>query len=249
MITLTSYGAMIPPRTYIPEIHDVHPGMECELDRLLAALPVSARSLSALLVVPDWGGRHPLDAHPAFVSRLRDFPGMKVLHGLTHSLGHDGWNRIFYGTENHAEFAALSAVAARDRLTMAIMRYQEAFQKSPSWFCAPRWQQNAAVRRTLAEMGFEGYMLGSRYEKVDGTRLSVPAICFDDGGHAWRHAAGRVQRGFQIRRWLAAGTPFRLTLHPNDLSDPQTWAQATGLITALEENGWQPLAFNRSLFG
>jgi uncharacterized protein len=240
---------MIPPRTYIPEIHDVHPGMECELEQLLAALPGNARPLSALLVVPDWGGRQPLHAHPAFVSRLRDFPGMKVLHGLTHSLGHDVWNRFFYGTENHAEFAALSAVAAHERLTRAMALHEDAFQESPTWFCAPRWQQSAAVRRTLAELGLEGYMLGSRYEKVDGTRLDVPAICFDDGGHAWRRAAGRVQRGLMIRSWLAAGTPFRLTLHPNDLSDPQTWAQVTGLITALEENGWQAMAFNRSLLG
>ena len=240
---------MIPPRTYIPEIHDVHPGMERGLDRLLEALPEHARPLSAMLVVPDWAGLHPLHAHPAFVSRLRDFPGMKVLHGLTHTLGRDWWNTLSYGTENHAEFAALSAVEARDRLTRAKAGFEAAFQESPSWFCAPRWQQSAAVRRTLAEMGFEGYMLGCGYERIDGARARIPAICFDDGGHAWRRAAGRVQRGFLIRRWLAAGTPFRLTLHPNDLLDPQTWSQATGLITALEENGWQPQAFNRSLFG
>lgn len=235
------------PHTYIPEIHDVHPGMEREFDRLLAALPESARPLSALLVVPDWAGKFPLARHPAFATRLREFPGMKVLHGLTHTLGSDWWNTLSYGTENHAEFAALTAAEARERLTRGIAVFEEALGEIPSWFCAPRWQQNAAVRQTLGDLGFEGFMHGSRYESLDGTRMVLPAICFDDGGLAWRRSAGRVQRGLSIRRWLAAGTPFRLTLHPNDLLDPKTWRQATDLIAALQENGWQPLAFNRSL--
>lgn len=235
------------PRTFIPEIHDVHPGMEREMDLLLDALPEKARPLSALLVVPDWAGKFPLASHPAFAARLREFPGMKVLHGLTHTLGRDWWNTFSYGTENHAEFAALTDAQARDRLMRGITGFEDALGETPTWFCAPRWQQNAAVRRTLAGLGFEGFMLGSRYESVRGTRLTLPAICFDDGGLAWRRAAGRVQRGFSIRRWLARGTPFRLTLHPNDLLDPKTWRQATDLIAALQDNGWQPLGFNRSL--
>lgn len=238
---------MIPPRTYLPEIHDVHPGMERELDRLLEVLPEEARPLSSLLVVPDWSGRHPLSAHPAFSSRLRDFPGEKVLHGLTHSLGRDWWNTLAYGTENHAEFAALKAADAHERLSRGRRLFEDALGETPTWFCAPRWQQSAAVCEVLGQMGFQGYMLAGRYQAIDGARLSLPAICFDDGGLAWRRSAGRLQRAVMIRRWLAHGTPFRLTLHPNDLLDPKTWAQVIGLMTSLVENGWSPLAFHPSL--
>ena len=238
---------MIPPRHYIAEIHDVHPRMRPSLERLLAALPERARTHAPLLVVPDWAGDSALDRHPEFVALLHQFPGEKVLHGFTHSLGPDWWNRLAYGTENHAEFARLSPGQAIERLTRAHTLHRAAFG-TPRWFCAPRWQQNAAVRAALVQLGFEGFMLGGRYEKLCGSRAAIPAICFDDGGHAWRHVAGRLQRRTLIRRWLAIGTPFRLTLHPAELEDPKTWRQLTELIATLEGEGWQPLAFDDALF-
>lgn len=239
---------MIPPRSYLPEIHDVHPGMEPELDRLLAALPAEAQPLALLLVVPNWFGKFPLAKFPKFVDRLKNLPGEKVLHGFTHTLGRDWWNTICYGTENHAEFAALSQTAAHDRLEQSTKMLTDALGQKPRWFCAPRWQQNAAARSALAALGFHGCMLSGRCETFSGRRFDMPAICFDDGGLAWRHAGGRLHRGWLIRRWLAHDTPFRLTLHPNDLADPKTWRQATELIATLQERGWKPLAFTDALF-
>ncbi len=246
-LILTVAIPMIPPKRYIPEIHDVHPRMMPALERLLGALPDEASRLAPLLVVPDWAGDSALDCHPEFVEMLRQLQGEKVLHGLTHSLGPDWWNRFAYGTENHAEFASLSEDQATARLTTAHKLHTEAFGL-PRWFCAPRWQQNAIVKTVLGRLGFEGFMLGSRYEKLSGARAAIPAICFDDGGHAWRHVAGRLQRKAMIRRWLANNTPFRLTLHPADLEDPKTWQQLTELVATLKGEGWQPLAFDDALF-
>jgi|APGre2960657505_1045072.scaffolds.fasta_scaffold03165_7 predicted deacetylase len=239
---------MIPPRSYLPEIHDVHPGMAPELDRLLAALPAEAQPLALLLVVPNWFGQFPLAKFPKFVERLKNFPGEKVLHGFTHTLGRDWWNTICYGTENHAEFAAPSETVARTRLEQSAKMFADALGEKPGWFCAPRWQQNAATKAALAALGFHGFMLGNRCETLSGRRLEMPAICFDDGGLAWRHAGGRLHRGWLIRRWLAQETPFRLTLHPNDLLDPKTWRQATDFIATLQARGWKPLAFTDALF-
>lgn len=235
---------MIQPRTYIPEIHDVHPGMEGGLDRLLELLPASARIKATLLVVPDWSGCQSLTRHPGFSSGLRDFPGPKVLHGLTHSLGRDWWNTLAYGTENHAEFRGLDMAAARRRLDEGSRIFEDALGERPTWFCAPRWQQSAAVTQVLGGMGFTGWMRSDRYERISGGSLAIPAICFDEGSHAWRRAGGRMMRAVRIRRWLARETPFRLTLHPRDLHDPQTLAQITGLVSALEDKGWTPMAFD-----
>lgn len=239
---------MIPPKHYIPEIHDVHPGMLAALERLLAALPDAARNLAPLLVVPDWSGNSPLHRHREFIARLRQLPGEKVLHGLTHSLGPDWWNTLAYGTENHAEFASLTEAQAGERLRSGVDLLTQAFGQAPRWFCAPRWQQNAAVEKALTALGFEGFMLAGRYEKVSGQRVQIPAICFDDGGHAWRHVAGRLQRKSMIRRWLANDTTFRLTLHPADLEDAKTWQQFTDLVATLEGEGWSPRAFDERLF-
>lgn len=237
-------GIMIPPLTYIPEIHDVHPGMEGGLDRLLGLLPEKARTRAALLVVPDWSGCQPLTRHPRFSASLRDFPGPKVLHGLTHTLGRDWWNTLAYGTENHAEFRTLDQADARSRLHEGARIYEDALGEMPAWFCAPRWQQSAAVRQVLGGMGFTGCMHSDRYEWISGGSLAIPALCFDEGAHAWRRVGGWMMRSVLIRRWLARGSPFRLTLHPRDLQDPQTLAQITGLISALEDNGWTAMAFD-----
>jgi len=239
---------MIPPRCYVPEIHDVHPGMAADLGRLVEAFPPAARPLAMMLVVPDWSGRYPLATHPAFVQRLKEFPGRKVLHGHTHTLGPDIWNSLFYGTENHSEFALLSAEEALAKLGRSMTEFKAAFGKAPGWFCAPRWQQNRATRAALETLKFEGFMLAGRYETVSGRRLEMPAVCFDDGGLAWRHVVNRAIRRRQIRRWLADGTPFRLTLHPADLLDPKTWRQVTDLMAALEAGGWTPLEFTEDWF-
>ncbi|BCU76033.1 DUF2334 domain-containing protein [Luteolibacter sp. LG18] len=222
--------------------------MDRELDLLLEAFPESARSKAMVLVVPDWSGRYPLDRHPAFVQRLKVFPGRKVLHGYTHTLGPDLFNTLFYGTENHSEFASLSRAEARERLEKSRDLFATALGETPSWFCAPRWEQNAVVRETLVELGFEGFMLSNRYETVSGGRVEMPAVCFDDGGLAWRHTVNRSIRRVQLRRWIESGTTFRLTLHPAELSQPKTWRQVVDLMAELQDQGWQPLEFSMEWF-
>ncbi|MEI2685616.1 MAG: DUF2334 domain-containing protein [Cypionkella sp.] len=94
----------LPDRVYLPEIHDLHPGMAARIDPLLALLPHDARRVVAWSVVPDWQGRAPLTAHPGFCERLRGLEGDIVLHGLTHSLGPDWFNWVVYGHDNRSEF-------------------------------------------------------------------------------------------------------------------------------------------------
>jgi predicted deacetylase len=239
---------MIPARCYIPEIHDVHPGMAGQLDTLLAMLPEPARAAASLLIVPDWRGEERLTGQRDFLRRLESHPGTKILHGLTHSLGPDFWNRLSYGTENHAEFAHADEGWARERLGVAVGIFAEAIGRAPEWFCAPRWLQSSSTTRILGEFGLRGYMLRDRCVALDGACLAAPALCFDEGTEPLRVAAARMIRRWTIPRLLAAGRPFRLTLHPTDPLDAKTWQQAADCIAALEGGGWRPVAFEPSLF-
>ncbi len=229
----------LPDRVYLPEIHDLHPGMAARIDPLLALLPPGARRVVAWSVVPDWQGRAPLTAHPAFCERLRGLGGDIVLHGLTHSLGPDWLNWVVYGHDNRSEFRRLSEAEAARRLDGGRALLTAATGQVPLWFCAPRWQQSAAVARLLRARGFAGWMLPGKLERTQGSALPIPAVNFDEGARALPLALGHLRRHGAIRRHLSSGSAFRLVLHPDDLDRPASLRDIRALVAALEANGWR----------
>lgn len=229
---------------FVPEIHDVHPGTADATARLLDRLPESARTQTVFCIVPDWDGRGPITSDRAFLARTVAAGGERVLHGLTHNVGENLWNRLRYGTPNHAEFSRLSEDDARRRTERGIAIFTEAFGDPPAWFCAPRWQQSAAATAVLCRSGL-GYMLRDRCVGADGQVLAMPAIWFDEGRRAWASRAAAPLRGRRIGRLVRAGTPFRLVLHPGDLDDRRVAAELDGVLAALAAGGWA----SRSLSG
>ena len=229
----------LPDRVYLPEIHDLHPGMASRIDPLLALLPHDARRVVAWSVVPDWQGRAPLTAHPGFCERLRRLEGDIVLHGLTHSLGPDWFNWVVYGHDNRSEFHRLSEPEAARRLDMGRALLTAATGRVPLWFCAPRWQQSASLAGLLRARGFAGWMLGSRLERTQGAALSIPALNFDEGARALPLALGHLRRRGAIRKHLSAGSALRLVLHPDDLDRPASLRHIRAVVAALEANGWR----------
>lgn len=229
-------------RVYVPEIHDIHPGMTAELDAMLGVLPEDARAVAALLVVPDWMGAAPIAADAAFCSKVAALPGEKVLHGFTHSLGPDFWNWLFYGHDNRSEFARLSRDEAARRIADGIAAFEKAFGLRPRWFCAPRWQQSAAATEALREAGFAAWMLPGRLQAADGRRAAIAALNFDEGDRKLRNAILHRLREGRIARLLAAARPFRVALHPADVRDPVAWAQVKRLFARLAAEGWRPVS-------
>lgn len=234
-----------PPPTwshfYIPEIHDVYPGMESELDAMLAVMPQAARQVAALLVVPDWQGRAPIAADGGFLARIKGLPGEKVLHGWTHSLGPDLLNWLLYGHDNRSEFARLSRAQAADRIARGLEAFA-AMGERPRWFCAPRWQQSGPTRAALQDAGIEACMLGDRLELFSGLSVPMPALNFDEGDRRLRNRVMHLLRRGRIERLLTAGEPFRVSLHPADVHDPVAWRQVKGLFARLEAGGWTPVS-------
>jgi len=173
-------------RFYVPEIHDVYPGMEARLDDMLGVLPEPARREVPLLVVPNWQGKACLDPSGDFAKRIKAHAGAKVLHGWTHSLGPDFMNWLLYGHDNRSEFARLDAPAAEDRLLRGIAVFAEAFGAAPEWFCAPRWQQSRKATDVMGKLGFRGYMARGAYRLMTGESVPLPALNFDEGDRPTR---------------------------------------------------------------
>ncbi|GAB5506241.1 MAG: hypothetical protein Rhirs2KO_14040 [Rhizobiaceae bacterium] len=234
-------------RFYVPEVHDIFPGMERELEAMLDVWPSGAREKLALLVVPDWQGRFPLAASPDFVKRISRLAGEKVLHGFTHSLGPEFWNWLLYGHDNRSEFGKLDEKEARERIARGLKSFEDNLGIGPRWFCAPRWHQSAAATKALREAGFEGYMLRSSLRHFSGASVDLPALCFDEGDRRLRSAIARHLRELSIRRLFAAGHPFRITLHPSDVTDATAWSQVKRVMQRLSDEGWTPIALDEAM--
>lgn len=233
-------------RFYVPEIHDIHPGMEAELEAMLGVLPEAARPAAALLVVPNWQGRAPIAGNERFCRRVAALPGEKVLHGWTHSLGPDFMNWLLYGHDNRSEFARLTQADAAGRLSQGL----EAFGRlgaNPRWFCAPRWQQSPGARAALRDAGFAGCMLRDRLELFSGASAPLPALNFDEGDRKLRNRIMHRLREGTIGRLLDAARPFRVALHPADVRDRIAWDQVTRLFARLQGEGWTPLSADAAM--
>ena len=224
---------------YLPEIHDLHPLMQDRIDPLLALFPAAARPHVAWSVVPDWQGRAPIEADPAFAARLAALPGALVLHGYTHSLGPSLLDWAIYGHDNRSEFRALGAAEAARRLDAGLAAFAAAGLPRPAWFCAPRWQQSAATAPALAARGFAGFMTAAAL--VAGTRrIALPALNFDEGERGWKVALAALPRRLRIPHLLAARRPFRFVLHPGDLDRPWLAAEIRARAARLDREGWVP---------
>jgi predicted deacetylase len=210
-------------------IHDVTPALADGVARLWAIC--AARGVRpALLVVPDWHGRWPLEAHPAYVTwlRARAADGAEiVLHGERHdevglprSLGDTlrAWGR----TAREGEFLTLDEPAARERIARGRARLQ-ALGLEPVGFVPPAWLAREAGHRAVGGTGL-GFSEDERAILLfpSGRWLPSPVVRWSarTGVRAWGSVA--VARA----RWTLQGrAPLpRIAFHPQDLGHPATAA-------------------------
>jgi uncharacterized protein len=210
-------------------IHDVTPVLADGVGRLwdLCAL----RGVRpALLVVPDWHGEWPLEAHPGFVTwlRARAAEGAEiVLHGerhdevglprrLTDELR--AWGR----TAREGEFLTLDQPAARERIARGRARLR-ALGLEPVGFVPPAWLARDAGHRAVAETGL-GFSEDDRAILLfpSGRRIPSPVVRWSARSpmRAWGSVA--VARA----RWALQGRARhpRIAFHPQDLGHAATAA-------------------------
>ena len=226
-------------KIFLPEIHDLHPGMADRLDRLVDAFPEPARDHIAYSIVPNWHGAHPLSDDPGFTRRIKVLPGVKVLHGWTHTKGPDFLNWLLYGHENRSEFQGLGRAETADRLDRGLAMFDAAGLDRPAWFCAPRWMPSPSLDAALAERGFRGVLTRTGLKVFGQTARPVPPLNFDEGARGWKIAPGRILRESLVAKLLRDGKPFRFVLHPDDLDHPKTWTQIERSLKRLLDAGWR----------
>jgi len=227
-----------PEPWFLPEIHDLHPGMQDRLEALIDLFPPVARGRIAFSIVPDWQGKAPLDAHPRFADRLRALPGTAVLHGYTHSLGPSLADWFFYGHDNRSEFRNLDADEAARRIDLGQTMLTRVMGAAPRWFCAPRWQQSAATGPVLRARGFRGFMTTRGITLFDGRTVALPALNFDEGERGWKIALAALPRRPRLMAIPRARKPFRFVLHPGDLDHPFLIREIRTLSARLIDGGW-----------
>jgi predicted deacetylase len=210
-------------------IHDVTPALADGVARLWALC--AARGLRpALLVVPDWHGEWPLEAHPDFVAWLRDraAEGAEiVLHGERHD--EIGLPRRFTdrlralgATAKEGEFLTLDGAAAGERIARGLTRLRSVGLE-PVGFVPPGWLARSEAHRAA---GGSGLAFSEDAHAIhlhpSGRRLPSPVVRWSARTpvRAWGSVA--VARG----RWAlqARARHPRIAFHPQDLAHPATSA-------------------------
>lgn len=203
-------------------IHDVTPALADDVLRLWALCAV--RHLRpALLVVPEWHGKWPLEAHPAFVAwlRARVAEGAEIiLHGERHDEAGSprrirdelrAWGR----TACEGEFLTLDGTGAGERIARGCARLR-ALGLGPIGFVPPAWLAREAGHAAAGRAGL-AFSEDDRAIRLfpSGRRVPSPVVRWSTrtpirawGSLAVARTRWTLQRG--------AGLP-RIALHPQDL--------------------------------
>lgn len=227
--TRTTETADLPQRLLLVSIHDVAPPLERQV-RALWDLCRTRGITPALLVVPNWHGRAPLEAAPHFVQWVRRCAdeGAEVLlhgerhdeHGLSRTWG-DHW-RAWGRTAGEGEFVSLDELRARERIGRGLALLDHLGLDAVG-FVPPAWLARPGCWRAVGRAGL---------------RLSEDASAVHlHAGDAWRRVASPVVRwsgrtsvrahgsaAVAAARWhlQRRARYVRLALHPGDLAHAQT---------------------------
>jgi predicted deacetylase len=217
-------------------IHDVSPAQAEAVSRLWKIC--SERGvIPALLVVPNWHGAWPLEAHPAFVEwiRGRACNGAEILlHGERHDeVGlprgpGDKW-RAWGRTASEAEFLTLDGGAARIRVTRGVEQLRK-LGLDPTGFVPPAWLAREPTFQAAADAGLK-FSEDDRSVRLLPSQQRIPSPVLRwsarTTARAWGSVAVARARSLLQRR---AGVP-RIALHPADLAHAAT---ARSLVHTLE---------------
>lgn len=217
-------------------IHDVSPAFTAEIEDALAACD-AVGAKAALLVVPNFHGKWPLDRYPAFVERLRalEARGHEILlHGFFHAASGGGKGaRSFFAQKvasaGEAEFADLTRDAGEKRLDegLAVLSAQGI---TPSGFVAPAWQMARWLVPALAARGI-------RYTE-DHVRIYDPAARRSRASLVLNFASRTTARRWSSTLFVRAATPARgflptrIAIHPGDMRSEMLRGEVTRVLAA-----------------
>jgi predicted deacetylase len=229
-------------------LNDVTPAFETEIRQALDLIRQWRLPGPALCVVPDYHGRWPLDAHPAFSDFVKDLHGGGceiLLHGYDHrapgGVRPDGVVERVKArllTSGEAEFQTLPFGRTMERLGRGLGMLERSVGVRPEGFVAPGWLEHPDTYRALDASGFafhEDFLGVEDLRSLE--RRPAPVISFTShnllrtyASLAWARALMRV-----VRR----PGDLRLALHPGDFASGMLGAAIGDLARAIgEERDW-----------
>jgi uncharacterized protein len=210
-------------------IHDVTPALAGNVLRL-SELCADHGVTPALLIVPNWHGRWPLEDHPGFLAWIRERVGEGaevVLHGERHDEEglsrtlRDNW-RAWGKTAREGEFLTLDAAAAGERVQRGVCRLRT-LGLEPTGFVPPAWLAGEATSRAAAAAGLS-FIEDARsiHLLTERRRVESPVIRWSARTPIRAWGSVLVAAG----RWrIQGGSEWpRIALHPGDLDHPATAA-------------------------
>ena len=223
MIVVDAHKPSSQPRVAIA-LHDVSPSTLELSQRLIALVDSIAGNVPlTLLVIPHHHGQQRIDRCPQFRRFIdaRIAAGDEVaLHGMSHRddmalrASVPEWWRRRVLTQGEAEFAALSADDARQRIEQGLALFATCGWTAAG-FVAPAWQMSQATRAVIREFPF-------RYATTRSAVLWMP----EDNAQAMPalSLSARTAMRRRLSQWWAArwmqlhgrDGVIRLALHPVD---------------------------------
>lgn len=232
---------------FVVSVHDIAPWSFAQSRRWLGDLDARGVPATLLLVPGAWRGPG-LPEDPALVSwlhRARRRGHELSLHGYAHEAVPGGplprrWlNSVL--ARGCAEFCALDEPAAHERLRAGLAALASV-DISPQGFTPPGWLASPGALTALRELGLDYTTshLGVRDLRT-GVRHRMVALSHRPGGFGERFGA-RLMRA-AARRWAGRGRPFRIALHPADLSREGLRDCALDAIDAALAAGARPCTY------
>jgi hypothetical protein len=228
-------------------LHDVSPRHASRCREVLGFLKERGVPPVALLVVPDFHGSWPLEAHPEFVEEIRGWQEVGhelVLHGHFHreletsapaGSGLRNWFARRFMTGGEGEFLALGPQAVRDRLALGLTVWDRVGLERPRGFVPPAWLHNGHLDPALAELGF-GWTEDHAGIRVPGRRsLASPVISWASRD-AVRRQGSRLVCPRLARKWRERDL-VRVAIHPHDFDWPQLVASIDAVLSDLAAHG------------
>jgi hypothetical protein len=213
----------------VVSIHDVTPAHEGAVLRLWEMCRVRS-IVPALLVVPNWHGEHPLDAHDPFVGWCRTAASLGAdvfLHGGRHDeIGSARrWRdelRAFGRTNREGEFLTLDRYVARRRIDEGVATLRRV-GLAPMGFIAPAWLARDECRDAITEAGLRvSEDDRAIYLHRRGQRIASPVVRWS-ARSSWRaQSSAMVAHAVALRH--ERHPLVRIALHPQDLAHPVTEA-------------------------
>jgi hypothetical protein len=212
----------IRPRILV-SLHDVWPGNFALADRELQWLRERGASAPAILAVPCYHGKRPLEEEPAFTEWLRgqEKSGAAIFaHGYRHlraeNLGESTRRSPWGNWRNRAakdegEFAGLPPQESGVLLNQAFSHFKKAGLNPVGW-AFPAWMGRIPAGFSLPE---SCRFVDARFSVTDWGLKNVqwaPALTFGQSSGKRFAYGGRLWRQYLLRTGLA-----RIALHPGDL--------------------------------